>query len=73
MKEFVEFYGGYYEIVFFWKIFFLDLFNNKIVVECCFGLLKKRLLKDLELYQKYFLFMDDLFDKGYVQKVFEDQ
>lgn len=73
MEEFVEFRDGYYEIVFLWKVFFLDLSNNKIVVEYRFGLLKKRLIKDLGLYLKYILFMEDLFERGYAQKVFDDQ
>ena len=74
MEESAELCSGHYEIALPWKVIFPpDLPNNKIVAERRLGLLKKRLLKDPELHRKNSLFMDDLFDKGHVQKVLEDQ
>ena len=73
MEESAKLRGCHYEIALPWKVFPPDLPNNKIVAEHRLGLLKKRLLKDLELHRKYSLFMEDLFDKGHEQKVPEDQ
>ena len=63
MEESAELLSGHYEIALPWKVFPPDLPKNKIVAEHSLGLLEKRLLKDLELHQKYSLYMDDLFDK----------
>ena len=73
MEDSAELRGGHYEVALPWKVFPPDLPNNKIVAEHRLGLLKKRLLKDPQLHRKYSLFMDDLFDKGHVQKVLEGQ
>ena len=63
MEDSAELCGGHYEVALPWKVFPPDLPKNKIVAEHSLGLLEKRLLKDLELHQKYSLYMDDLFDK----------
>ena len=73
MEESVELCDGHYEIALPWKVFPPDLPNNKIVAERRLGLLKKRLVKDPELHQKYSVFMDDLFDQGHARRVPENQ
>ena len=61
MQESAELCDGHYEIALTWKVFPPDLPNNKIVAKRRLGLLKKRLVKDPELHQKYSVFMDDFF------------
>ncbi|PFX28559.1 hypothetical protein AWC38_SpisGene6728 [Stylophora pistillata] len=73
MEESAEFRDGHYEIALPWKVFPPGLPNNKLVAERRLALLKKRLVKDPELYRKYSVFMDDLFNKGHARKVPEDQ
>ena len=73
MEESAELCNGHYEIALPWRVFPPDLPNNKIVAERCFGLLKKRLVKDPELHQKYSVFMDDLLDQDHARRVPENQ
>ena len=73
MQESAELCDGHYEIALPWKVFPPDLPNNKIVAERRLWLLKKRLVKDPELHQKYSVFMDDLFDQGHARRVPEKQ
>ena len=53
MEESAELRDGHYEIALPWKVFPPELPNNKIVAEHRLGLLKKRLIKDPGLHQKY--------------------
>ena len=73
MEESAELRDGHYEIALPWKVFPPELPNNKIVAEHRLGLLKKRLIKDPGLHQKYTSFMEDLFERGHAQKVPDDQ
>ena len=73
MEESAELCDGHYEIALPWKVFPPDLHNNKKVAERRLELLKKRLVKDPELHQKYAVFMVDLFDQGYTRRVPENQ
>ena len=72
IQESAELCDGHYEIALPWKVFPTDLPNNKIVAERHLGLLKKRLVKDQELHEKYSVFMDDLFDQGHARRVPEN-
>jgi len=73
LEESAELRNGHYEIALPWKVFPPDLPSNKIVADHRLGLLKKRLIKDPELYLKYTSFMEDLFERVHAQKVPEDQ
>lgn len=70
MNEFIKLEEGYYEMVLLWWKYFLELLNNKFLVEYCLKLLKCRLMKDLLFYGKYIELMDDFFCKGYVKGVY---
>ena len=63
---------GHYEIAIPWKCHPPDLPNNKPLAEHRLNLLRKKLLKDPELYSRYSAFMTDLLDKGYAKKVPEN-
>ena len=63
---------GHYQIAIPWKYHHPDLPNNKPLVEHRLNLLRKKLVKDPELYSRYSAFMTDLFDKGYAKKVAEN-
>ena len=63
---------GHYQIAIPWKYHHPDLPNNKPLAEHRLNLLRKKLLKDPELYSRYSAFMTDLFDKGYAKKVTEN-
>ena len=73
MEESAEIRDGHYQIAIPCKVFPPYLRNNKAVAEHRLSLLKKRLKRDPELHQKYALFVDDLFEKGHVRKVPDDQ
>ena len=60
---------GHYQIAIPWKCHPPDLPNNKPLAELRLNLLRKKLLKDPELYSRYSAFMKDLLDKGYTTKV----
>ena len=60
---------GHYEIAIRWKCHPPDLPNNKPLVEHRLNLLRKKLLKDPELYSRYSAFMTELVDKGYAKEV----
>ena len=59
---------GHYQIAIPWKYHHPDLPNNKPLAEDRLNLLRKRLLKDPELYSRYSAFMTDLFDKATLRK-----
>ena len=63
---------GHYQIAIPWKYHHPDLPNNKPLAEHRLNLLRKKLLKDPELYSRYSAFMTDLFDKGYAKKLTEN-
>ena len=53
MEQSVRLRNGHYEVALPWKVFPLDLPNNKMQAEQRLPLLKKRFTKDFELHQKY--------------------
>lgn len=73
MEESAELRDDHYEIALPWRVFPPDLLNNKLVAEYRLSLLKKRLIKDPDLHQKYVSFEDELFKKRYAQKVPDDR
>ena len=73
MEDSVKLRDSHYEIALPWKVFPLGLPNNKMLAEQCLFMLKKRLVKDRTLHQKYSVFMEDLFEKGYAQRVPDEQ
>ena len=60
---------GHYEIGLPWRNDPLRLGNNRAQAESRLQMLKKRLLKDAILHQKYKVFMADLLEKRYTSKV----
>ena len=68
MNETAKLENGHYEIALPWKINPPCLDNNKIVAQHRLSLLKKRLLKDQDLFTKYKSCIDDLLQKGYAKK-----
>ena len=65
--------NGHYEIALPWRKYPPNLPHNRIQAQQRLQLLKKRLLKNLSLCNKYKEFMDDLFTKTYASKVTADQ
>ena len=63
---------GHYQIAIPWKCHPPDLPNNKPLAEHRLNLLRKKLLKDPELYSRYSAFMTELLGKGYAKKVLEN-
>lgn len=49
------------------------LFNNKEVVLNWFGKLKRRFINDSRYRKDYFIFMKDIIERGYVEKVFVEE
>ena len=64
--------NGHYELSLPWKRFPPELPNNRPVAEHRLALLKKRFIKDPELFFKYRDSMDNLLQKGYATKVPEE-
>ena len=60
--------NGHYEVALPWKTDPPQLENNKIVAQRRLALLKKRLLGDKELCEKYCDCVDDLLQKGYAKR-----
>ena len=60
---------GHYEIALPWKCPPLCLPNNKRLAEHRLRLLRRRLSRDQDLFQKYSTFIDNLLDKAYARKV----
>ena len=71
-EESARLVDGHYGISIPWKCHSPDLSNNKPLAEHRLKLLRKRLLKDPELFSRYSVFMTDLLDKGYAKKVPEN-
>lgn len=69
MEETVKLVNGHYEMALPWKSFPPRLPNNRPLAERRLNHLKKRLLKEPVVYQKYKTFMDDLLSKDYARKV----
>ena len=63
---------GHYQIAIPWKCDPPDLLNNKPLAELRVNLIRKKLLKDPDLYSRYSAFMTDLLSKGYAKKVPEN-
>ena len=61
--------NGHYKIALPWQNYTPDLHNNKIQAERHLQLLKKRLVKQPGLLEKYREFMDNLFVKDYASKI----
>ena len=70
--ESAQILNGHYEIAIPWKRYPPGLQNNRPLTEHHLKLLRKRLVKDPELYSCYSAFMSDLLDKGYAKWVPED-
>ena len=71
-EESARLVDGHYQIAIPWKCHPPDLPNNKPLAEHRLNLLRKKLLKDPELYSRYSAFMTDLLDNGYAKKVLEN-
>ena len=71
-EESARLVDGHYQIAIPWKCPPPDLPNNKPLAEHRLNLLRKKLLKDPELYSRYSAFMTDLLEKGYAKKVPEN-
>jgi hypothetical protein len=69
MENSIRFLNGHYEIALPWKNVPPHLPNNRPLAEHRLKLLKKRLVKDPDLFSKYATFMDNLVDKGFAQLV----
>ncbi|XP_068680444.1 uncharacterized protein [Montipora foliosa] len=71
-KESARLLDGHYEIAIPWKLHPPGLPNNRLLAKHRLKLLRKRLIKDPELYSRYSAVMSDLLDKGYAKCVPED-
>ena len=60
---------GHYEIAMPWRYSPICLPNNRILTVHRLELLRRRLVKDPVLFQKYSAFVDNLLDKAYAGKV----
>ena len=69
MEGSVQLKNGHYEVGLPWKNFPPSLPNNRSLAEHRLNLLKRRLLKDPELFSQYSEFMDNLLSKKYARKV----
>ena len=69
MEETVKLENGHYEMALPWKFYPPRLQNNRTLAERRLLQLKKRLLREPLVHQKYKGFMDDLLDKDYARKV----
>jgi hypothetical protein len=69
MENSIRLHNGHYEIALPWKNSPPRLPNSRPLAEHCLKLLKKRLVKDPDLFSKYATFMDDLVDKGFARLV----
>ena len=67
-EESARLVDGHYQSAIPWKCHSPDLLNNKPLAEHRLNLLRKKLLKDPELYSRYSAFMTDLLGKGYAKK-----
>ena len=67
MTESAKLEGGHYEIALPWKTNPPQLENNKVVALRRLSLLKKRLMRDKELYDQYKGCIEDLLKKGYAK------
>jgi hypothetical protein len=73
MEESVRLKDDHYELALPWKNTQPSLPKNKSIAVCRLMLLKKRLTKDSDLFQKYSAFMQDLLQKGYARKIPEEE
>ena len=64
---------GHYEIALPWRHPPFRLPNNRVLAEHRRKLLRARLAKDPDLFQKYSAFIDNLLDKAYARKVPDHQ
>ena len=64
---------GHYEIALPWRYSPSSLPNNRVLAEHRLKLLRSRLAKDPDLFQKYSSFIDNLLDKDYARKVPDHQ
>ena len=72
-EESARLVDSHYEIAIPWKLHPPGLPNNRPLAEHRLKLLRKRLVKDPELYSTYSAFISDLLDKGYAKRVPEDR
>ena len=64
---------GHYEIALPWRYSPSSLPNNRVLAEHRLKLLRRRLAKDPDLFQKNSSFIDNLLDKDYARKVLDHQ
>ena len=64
---------GHYEIALPWRYSPSCLPNNRVLAEHRLKLLRRRLAKDPDLFQKYSAFIENLLDKDYARKVPDHQ
>ena len=69
MEETVKLENGHYEMALPWKLYPPRLQNNRTLAERRLLQLKRRLLREPLVHQKYKGFMDDLLAKDYARKV----
>ena len=69
MEGLVQLKDGHYEVALPWRNLNVSLPNNRPLAEHCLNHLKKRLMKDLNLFGRYSNVMDDFLKKGYSRKV----
>ena len=60
---------GHYKVALPWRNLPVSLPNNRPLVDHCLNHLKKRLMKDPNLFGRYSNVMDDFLKKGYSRKV----
>ncbi|XP_071834278.1 uncharacterized protein [Apostichopus japonicus] len=69
MEDSVVLKDGHYQMRLPWRHYPPSLPNNRTMVESRLGSLRKRLLKDEDLHQRYKAVMEDYLRKGYARKV----
>jgi hypothetical protein len=73
MKETSRLNDGHYDIALPWRKEEPCLPNNKLLARHCLNVLKKKLTKNQELFQKYSEFIGNLLSMGYAEKVPEEE
>ena len=72
-EESARLLDGHYEIAIPWKLHPPGVTNNRPLVEHRLRLLRRRLVKDPELYSRNSAFISDVLYKGYAKRVPEDR
>ena len=69
MEKSVKLENGHYEITHSWKVYPLNLQNNRTLAECHLELLKKLFRREPQVHKKNKQFMHDLLSKDFARKV----